>query len=172
MVRTPNLRLLRTSFACQSPSGRNPKQAQNQFSVGTKAGKYFLQEFPNVYSLIHYYKAADFRNLAILMQQTEASVILNVIQKQLQALGIWNLSIHDSLVIEAQHIETVRNIMLAAFTEAVGVPPTIEFDVLSEAKNGAETGNHLEDVDAAEWLGSVMMIGEREEEVIALLEAA
>jgi hypothetical protein len=144
---------------------------KNHFSVGTKAGKYFLQEFPNVYRLIHHYKAADFRNLAILMQQTEANVILNVIQKQVQALGIWNLSIHDSLVVEAEHVETVRNIMLAAFTEAVGVPPTIELDVLAEAKNQAETGNHLEDVEAAEWLGSVMM-QDNFEEAHLLAEAA
>ena len=91
------------------------------------------------------------------MQQTEANVILNVIQRQVQALGIWNVSIHDSLVVESQHVETVKNIMLQAFTAAVGVAPTIELDRLSEATESTNSGNHLEDVEAAEWLGSILM---------------
>jgi hypothetical protein len=141
----------------------------NHYAARTQAGKYFKQAFPSVYKVIELYKGVNYKNLAILMQRKEADVMLNVIQKQVQMLGIWNISIHDSLIVFEEYSETVRNIMREAFTAAVGVPPTIEADILTVGAETTSRENHLEDLVAAEWLGSVLMLLDAETEVEASL---
>ena len=138
---------------------------QNHYAARTPAGKKFKQEFPNVYDLIHREKADDFKALAIKMQRREASVILGVIGKELLKLGIWFVSIHDSVVVTENHVEAVKSLISEAFLIAVGMAPTIEEDVLGEGKNVA-TGNLVreEEEEEAEILGGIYMLEGWEED--------
>ncbi|UOR07464.1 hypothetical protein MUN82_10280 [Hymenobacter aerilatus] len=107
---------------------------KNQHSENSKAGKLFMQDFPNVYRVIHENKAVNYKYLAILMQRKEASIILKTISKKLQKQGIYHNTIHDSVIVLESDVETVKNLMLEAFTDAIGVAPSIKAEVLAEEK--------------------------------------
>jgi hypothetical protein len=136
---------------------------QNHHAARTTAGKAFKNIFPNVYTLIHELKADDYRQLAITMQRREASVILGVIGKQLLKENMWFVTIHDSVVVTQDNVEAVKNIITEAFLAAVGVAPTIETDVLVEAKN-QQVGNGEIEEEEAQVLGSIYELEGWEEE--------
>jgi hypothetical protein len=68
------------------------------------------------------------------MQRREASIILGTIVPQLRKDGIWNLTIHDSVVVLEEDADHVRNLMLGAFREAIGIEPTVNKEVLVDGK--------------------------------------
>lgn len=98
-------------------------------SKRTVQGKAFKQHFPNVYELINEYKKEAHRNLSIQMQRREASIILKTIGGELKKQKVWSATIHDSVVVLQEHAEQVKELILASFFKAVGVPPTVKAEV-------------------------------------------
>jgi hypothetical protein len=103
---------------------------KTHYSRLTPEGKVFRKHFPHVLALIDQYKEQGHEQLAITMQRAEAKVILKTIGNQLQKRNIWYNTIHDSVVVMQQHQEEVKNLILEAFFNAVGVAPTVKPEVL------------------------------------------
>lgn len=100
------------------------------YSVRTKEGKLFENEFPNVYKLINQYKEESYKNLSIKMQKTEANIILHGIGGELKQRGIWYSTIHDSVVVMKEHQEEVKALIISKFLSLVGVEPGVKTEDL------------------------------------------
>jgi hypothetical protein len=100
------------------------------YSKRTVDGKLFASEFPNVYKLINEYKETAYEDLAIAMQRKEAGVILKSIAGELKKQKIWFATIHDSVVCMEEHADYVKQLILASFMDAVGIPPTVTSEPL------------------------------------------
>ena len=102
-------------------------------SRGTKEGKVFNQHFPNVYKLINKLKEDGHAQLAIQMQRAEAAVILKTIGGELTRQRIWFATIHDSVVVQQEHAEATKALILDAFMKAVGIAPTVNEEPFTTA---------------------------------------
>jgi hypothetical protein len=100
------------------------------YSIRTREGKIFAKNFANVYALINEYKEEAYQKLAIEMQHNEAKVILGEVGTKLKTKKIWFNTIHDSVVVLAEHAEQVKEIVLASFRKSIGIAPTIHDDKL------------------------------------------
>jgi hypothetical protein len=88
--------------------------------------KRFTELFPNVSQIISYYKKDDYRNLAISLQRAEAEIMINKVIPKLAELGIYALTIHDSILTTPDNTETVKGIILKEFQNQYGLVPTIK----------------------------------------------
>jgi hypothetical protein len=88
--------------------------------------KRFTELFPNVSQIISYYKKDDYRNLAISLQRAEAEIMINKVIPKLAELGIYALTIHDSILTTPDNTETVKGIILKEFQNQYGLAPTIK----------------------------------------------
>jgi hypothetical protein len=88
--------------------------------------KRFTELFPNVSQVISYYKKDDYRNLAISLQRVEADIMINRIVPRLANMGIYVLTIHDSILTTPDKIEIVKEIILQEFDNQYGLIPTIK----------------------------------------------
>ncbi|UOG76765.1 hypothetical protein MTX78_09220 [Hymenobacter tibetensis] len=112
------------------------------YSKRTPEGKYFQEAFPNVGVVVDYYKELGkqhyekkaYKHLSITMQRQEAQIILRTIGTDLQKKKIWYSTIHDSVVVLEEHAETVKTLILDAFRAAVGVPPKVKPELLTNSK--------------------------------------
>lgn len=101
---------------------------KTHYSQRTTEGKLFETLFPNVSRLVTHYKEGGHNQLAIRMQQAEASIILKTVGAELGKQRIWWSSIHDSVVVEEAHAEAVKALIVDAFSKAVGIPPTVSLE--------------------------------------------
>jgi len=88
--------------------------------------KRFTELFPNVSQIISYYKKDDYRNLAISLQRAEAEIMINKVVPKLSEMGIYALTIHDSILTTPDKSETVKEIILKEFQNQYGLVPTIK----------------------------------------------
>lgn len=87
----------------------------------------FAKVFPDVYDLICLLKEKNNRDLAVLLQKIESEVFINQISKKLVENNIIPFTVHDSVIVEAEHTETTLKLIQGVFKAYTGVIP--EFDV-------------------------------------------
>ncbi len=92
--------------------------------------KVFAEVFPGVSELIHILKIKDHRNLAITLQKLESRLFIDLICKELVAVGIVPLTIHDSVIVPADQQEQTLEIMKDIFNKEIGVTPTFSVEPL------------------------------------------
>jgi len=68
------------------------------------------------------------RNVAKIMQNTEAKIVIELALRRLFSLNIPSFSIHDSIMTTAPHIETVKEHISTAFHEVMGFSPVLKID--------------------------------------------
>jgi hypothetical protein len=87
--------------------------------------KKFAEDFPNVFALIVKLKEGNYKNLAIQLQKKEADIIIYKIGKRLMDLGIWFVTIHDSILCKKQDLTTCQQIFEEEFRK-LNLFPTIK----------------------------------------------
>lgn len=85
----------------------------------------FQRLFPTISRIVSYYKREDYRNLARLLQKAEADIMINSVVPRLQELGIFLLTIHDSVLTTIDNASTVKEIILDEFKKK-NLQPTIK----------------------------------------------
>ncbi|MBC5775736.1 hypothetical protein H8S95_16785 [Pontibacter sp. KCTC 32443] len=90
----------------------------------------FAQRYPTVLKLYDTIKAEKHQNLAYLLQQIEAHIVLKVASKRITKLKprVPLFSIHDSLVTTVRHAEFVRSVMEEALHKLVGYRPKLKVE--------------------------------------------
>ncbi|GAA3969800.1 hypothetical protein [Hymenobacter antarcticus] len=84
----------------------------------------FAQHFPTVDAVLRIFKKDDFSYLAKLLQTLESNLFLRRLVPLVRAKwGIPVFTIHDSVVIEASHVDLVETLLREHLTRWVGVPP-------------------------------------------------
>lgn len=91
----------------------------------TKLGKAFTAQFPSVDHLIRIYKTPRYQGFAVALQQAEAKVVIDIVLAQLQAAGVYALTIHDSVLCQAVDEPLVRDLMVNSFQEVYGLTPSL-----------------------------------------------
>lgn len=99
------------------------------FSRNSKRSRFrtkFAAEFPTVYKIIQQIKAKDYRRLAHLLQRTESRFIIHGVARRfmLDAPKVFLTTVHDSLLVQAQHAEMARRFIIEEFRDW-GLVPTI-----------------------------------------------
>jgi hypothetical protein len=105
---------------------------ENKHTAGSKCGKWFKENFPNVYQLIYDAKFTRYQNLADRMQRTEASVMLDTVLKALHAHKVWAVTIHDSVICHEEDAALVMELITAAFEAKAGFAPSLDFEPLKK----------------------------------------
>lgn len=80
-----------------------------------KYSKLFKAEFPNVFGLIIKLKEGNYKNLSIQLQKREANIIIHHIGAKLMKLGIYFLTVHDSIICRKSDSERVKTIFEKEF---------------------------------------------------------
>lgn len=75
----------------------------------------FKDEFPNVFDLVIKLKEGSYNNLAIQLQKSEANIIIHRIGVQLMDLGIFFLTVHDSIICRKSDAVKVVEIFTTEF---------------------------------------------------------
>jgi hypothetical protein len=86
--------------------------------------KKFAADFPNVFALVVKLKEGNYNNLAIQLQKKEADIIIYKIGKRLMDLGIWFVTIHDSILCKKQDLTICQKIFEEEFRK-LNLFPTI-----------------------------------------------
>lgn len=107
----------------------------------------FAQMFPVLYEKILKVKTTDYRKLALLLQKSEADIIIGkVVDGIARTSKTPVLTVHDSILTLPEHVEEVKQRMEAAFLEALGVKPTLKVKTLEKGTSAAilePTGDDL-----------------------------
>lgn len=88
-----------------------------------KLKQMFVNEFPTVYSFIEEIKKDDNRDLAILLQKEEASIMIDTISEKLLEQNVQFITVHDSLMISQKDASLVMNQMKKSFQERYNEMP-------------------------------------------------
>jgi hypothetical protein len=92
----------------------------------------FKQLYPIIYKMVYSLKEKDHAKLAILLQQIESKVFIDIICPELAESGIIPLTIHDSIIVERKHIKTAINVCENVFHKVFGVVPTFHLEPLKK----------------------------------------
>jgi hypothetical protein len=84
----------------------------------------FARVYPTVYQIIEILKQKDHAKLAILLQRIEARIFIDTICPALVDMGIIPLTIHDSVIVEADQAERALQACRSVFQHELGVIPT------------------------------------------------
>ena len=87
--------------------------------------KKFAVLFPNVAEIISAYKKDDYRDLAIRLQKIEADIMIKKVVPELEKKEIFVLTVHDSVLVQPENVEVVRNIILIEF-QKFDLHPTLK----------------------------------------------
>lgn len=93
-----------------------------------KICKEFNRLFPILTKLIAALKESDHRNVAKIMQNTEAKIVIELALRRLFLLNIPSFSIHDSIMTTSPYVKTVKDHISAAFSEVMGFSPVLKID--------------------------------------------
>lgn len=63
-----------------------------------------------------------------MLQRLEGSIMIGVVCGALERLRIPSFTIHDGILVQAQHADEVSQIMRAAFTREIGQAPALKVD--------------------------------------------
>ena len=107
----------------------------NQF-IGQKEAapkRLFKKHFPEVYAVLNAIKKEQSNLLPLLLQEIESYIMLEVVAKKMRKLHpkVPLFTIHDSIVTTAANQLLVEQVMREAFTDYVGVPPTLATETLA-----------------------------------------
>lgn len=107
----------------------------NQF-IGQKEAapkRLFRKHFPEVYAVLNAIKKKQSNLLPLLLQEIESYIMLEVVAKKMRKLHpkVPLFTIHDSIVTTAANQLLVEQVMREAFTDYVGVPPTLDTETLA-----------------------------------------
>jgi hypothetical protein len=98
-------------------------------SVYTALTAAFEREFPNVWAVIRAAKRKDHAHLARMMQTYESSLMINRVCRRLmdEYPDIPVITLHDSILTTAAHVETVQRMIQAEFAD-VGLSPKLKVE--------------------------------------------
>ncbi|AMM49972.1 hypothetical protein TH61_00570 [Rufibacter sp. DG15C] len=103
--------------------------SSNKHGYFTKEAIAFREHFPTVYQVIMQEKRGCFKQLSIKMQRVETSAVIDIALTTLMEKygeSEWFSSIHDSIICSEVFEAEVRQLMLDAYNEVVGVFPHIK----------------------------------------------
>jgi len=92
--------------------------------------KTFSSVYPFVYEVVKILKTKDHRTLSIYLQQLESYLFIDCIAKELVEDGIVPHTIHDSIIIKAEHQNRAFEIMNEVFMKQIGVTPSFDIKFL------------------------------------------
>jgi uncharacterized protein (UPF0305 family) len=92
----------------------------------TNEREQFKKLFPNVAQIVSYYKQDNHKNLANILQQAEAEIIIGKVIPRIAEKNIYALTIHDSILTLEESAETVRDIIVDEFKNQYGLTPTVK----------------------------------------------
>ncbi|TXE06105.1 hypothetical protein FUA26_14080 [Seonamhaeicola algicola] len=97
----------------------------------TKEKSWFKKEFPTIYSIIEKIKEKKYQKLALLLQNIEATAILDKCIKSINRFdnNIPLFTIHDSIMTTAEYVDIVKNIMEKEIFNYTGFTPSISIEV-------------------------------------------
>jgi len=98
------------------------KEAENK--------RVFKKYFPSVYKLFAAYKKGNPAALPCLLQQIEATLILDIICKRIskEKPNIPIFTIHDSISTTTSHLDYVKRIMIEELTREIGISPNLKIE--------------------------------------------
>ena len=93
--------------------------------------KVFAEVFPTAYKMVETLKEKEHNQLAIMLQQMESRIFIDMIAKELVNSGIIPLTIHDSVIIPSNKQDEALRIMEQIFMDEVGVIPAFSVEKLN-----------------------------------------
>jgi hypothetical protein len=102
---------------------------ENHKSYFSKEATVFSNFFPTVYQIVMQEKKYKYNQLSIKMQRVESEAILDIALTNLKGkyrMAVWFGSIHDSILCEKGFEDEVRQEMMDAYTQVVGIAPHIK----------------------------------------------
>lgn len=99
----------------------------------TAAGKFVSQEFPAVWQWILDNKGTGSKSaVPIMMQRLEADYFVDMVIPELTKLGVWCLTIHDSVIVREKDADTVRKFIRESMMAFFGRLPIVCEEALRE----------------------------------------
>lgn len=92
----------------------------------------FRKRFPLVAAMIKKIKRKDHKQFPLMLQRLEGSIMIGMVCGALERLRIPSFTIHDGILVQAQHADEVSQIMRAAFTREIGQEPALKVDHLRD----------------------------------------
>ena len=107
---------------------RNECETKSGYTITPykKDKEVFASVFPFVYEIIKALKDKDHRTLPIYLQRLESYLFIDCIAKELVDNGIIPFTIHDSVIVKAEHQAKTIEIMNGVFKKKIGVIPSFE----------------------------------------------
>ncbi len=92
-----------------------------------KGAQPFKQAFPTAHKVLTEMKRRDYKTPSLALQRAESDIIINRAVRRLmnENPDIPILTVHDSIMTQLRHADTVKQVMLDAFS-TVGLSPTIQ----------------------------------------------
>lgn len=90
-----------------------------------KEREMFTKLFPTVSKIISYYKAPDYKKLAIDLQRVEADIMINYVVPRLAEEKIFLLTIHDSILTIPDNVKLVQAAIMEEFKK-FNLTPTLK----------------------------------------------
>jgi hypothetical protein len=98
----------------------------------------FARKFPVLYGKVLALKEPAYRNLALRLQTDEAAIVIGkVVDGIARTSKIPVLTVHDSLLTLAEHVDEVKQRMEFGFLGSLGVKPTLKVKTLVESPSTA-----------------------------------
>jgi hypothetical protein len=110
----------------------------------------FAQMFPLLYDKILKVKKPDYRKLALLLQKSEADIIIGkAVDRIARTSRIPILTVHDSILTVPEHVEEVKERLETAFLETLGVKPSLKVKKLASGPSTAVSDAARSDLAAS-----------------------
>ena len=107
--------------------------SSNKFLGGNEGlpKRIFKQLFPEVYEVFKMYKSAGQKNLPILLQKIESTLILDKVAKTIAKTekGMPLYTIHDSLVVDSKKIDFCKEVLSRESIKYLGFEPKVNIDL-------------------------------------------
>ncbi|MFB9864082.1 hypothetical protein [Rufibacter immobilis] len=155
------------TFMCQKLGISDPKEiaefkvdmfanvfySKNEEGYHTKEAKAFRKYFPTVYQIVMQEKKTWYKSLSIKMQRVETSAVIDIALATLMdkyGKSVWFGSIHDSIICPSGYETEVRQLMLDAYTNVVGVSPHIKpAEKFNDVKVTPQITEEFDKIDSA-----------------------
>lgn len=105
--------------------------------INYKYRKIFAQHFPNVSACISESKKANYKDLAIKLQNIESDIVINNVLGEIAQKypDSFVLPIHDALICSKDMFSIVQQLMLEKAEQIIGYTPTIKYELLTPKIN-------------------------------------
>lgn len=103
---------------------KSNKKSNQPFTPG---GQFLKEKFPVVWNWILKNKGREEKSkVPIMMQKAEADYFIGKVIPELNAMGIWCLTIHDSVIVREKDAERVREYLDSSILDCFGRKPDIK----------------------------------------------